>query len=258
MLTPDLDLGRRFLVKNPPPGQVLLCAVTGSHLYGFPSPDSDLDLKGIHVFPTEWLLGLERPADTYDRLELFEGSECDYTSHEVGKALLLLLRGNGNLLERMLSPFQLWRGERYEELATLARGTVSRRFSQHYAGFFRGACREHLAHEPRQAKTMLYAYRVALTGLHLLRSGELVADLGILAPEYGFPQISELIQRKRAGEEREPLTPEEEAAYRGRWPELEALLASAVQESRLPPEASNRAHCEDWLIRLRREALGTG
>ena len=58
MSTPDLELDRRFLKKNPPPGRVLCCAVTGSHHYGFSSPDSDLDLKGIHLCPTEVLLGL--------------------------------------------------------------------------------------------------------------------------------------------------------------------------------------------------------
>ncbi len=67
MLTPDLEIGRRFVDGNKPPGQMLLCAVTGSHHYGFPSPDSDLDLKGIHLSPIESLLGLEDPVET--RLE---------------------------------------------------------------------------------------------------------------------------------------------------------------------------------------------
>ena len=30
--------------------------VSGAHAYGFPSPDSDFDLKGAHVVPTECLL----------------------------------------------------------------------------------------------------------------------------------------------------------------------------------------------------------
>ncbi|MEZ4465912.1 MAG: nucleotidyltransferase domain-containing protein [bacterium] len=59
---PDLDLGRRFVAERGPAGQVLLCAVTGAHLYGFPSPDSDLDLKGIHLAPTPTLLGLQVPS----------------------------------------------------------------------------------------------------------------------------------------------------------------------------------------------------
>ena len=50
MLTPDLDLARRFIADHHPAGEVLLCGVTGAHHYGFPSADSDIDLKGIHIY----------------------------------------------------------------------------------------------------------------------------------------------------------------------------------------------------------------
>ena len=36
----------------------LVVALSGAHAYGFPSPDSDLDLKSIHVAPTADLVGL--------------------------------------------------------------------------------------------------------------------------------------------------------------------------------------------------------
>lgn len=42
MLTADLDLAREYLTVNPPPGRLLLCGVSGAHMYGFPAPDSDL------------------------------------------------------------------------------------------------------------------------------------------------------------------------------------------------------------------------
>jgi len=74
MLIPDLELGRRFLAANPPPGEVLSCGATGAHLYGFPSPDSDLDLKGIHLASTESVLGLRRMPEAFDRLEVAEFS----------------------------------------------------------------------------------------------------------------------------------------------------------------------------------------
>lgn len=95
---PDLQIAGRFLAARPPEGKVLLCAITGSHLYGFSSPDSDIDLKGIHQAPLRSLVGLTRPAETHDRLEVFEGVECDLTTHELGLALSLMLKGNGNVL----------------------------------------------------------------------------------------------------------------------------------------------------------------
>jgi len=42
---PDLSRARRFVAAHPPPGDPIVVAVTGAHLYGFPSPDSDVDLK---------------------------------------------------------------------------------------------------------------------------------------------------------------------------------------------------------------------
>jgi predicted nucleotidyltransferase len=254
MLEPDLIRGRRFIAANSPPGTILLCGVTGSHFYGFPSPDSDLDLKGIHLAPTDALFGLDAPAETFDRLEVFEGLECDYTSHEARKALALLLRGNGNMLERILSPIQLYPAAALNELQALARGAISKRFVDHYRGFFKGMCREHERSEEPEAKTLLYAYRVALTGIHLLRTGELIGDVAVTGPLYGCDSVLELAARKRQGAEHLVITPEEDARHRARWGELETALESALAASRLPDEAPNAADCNTWLIAARQKA----
>ena len=248
---PDLELGRRFIAQSPVPGAVLQCGVTGSHDYGFSSPDSDLDLKGLFIAPTRGLLGLHRPPETFDRLVEFAGVECDLTLTEVGKALQLLVNGNGNVIERLLSGFQLYPGPELQALQDLARGAVSRRFARHYQGFFRGMCREHERSERPRAKTMLYAYRVALTGIHLLRSGELIADLRELAPRLGYPEALALVQLKVAGAEKGAVSPEIDAQHRAAWPALEADLAAALAASPLPEAAANEPACEAWLVDLR-------
>src|SRR6476659_5439480 len=76
--------------------------LSGAHAYGFPSPDSDLDLKAIHVAKTADLLGFEPQAPTVDRAEILDGVEIDYTSNELAHALSGILAGNGNFLERVL------------------------------------------------------------------------------------------------------------------------------------------------------------
>ena len=35
------------------PYQLLFVTISGAHLYGFPSPDSDYDLRGVHLLPLE-------------------------------------------------------------------------------------------------------------------------------------------------------------------------------------------------------------
>ena len=251
MLIPDLEIGRRFVDSNKPRGRILLCAVTGSHHYGFPSRDSDLDLKGIHMAPTGDLLGLTEPEQTRDRLEIFENVECDYTSHEVKKALKLLLSGNGNMLERILSPYQLLKDDGLEELRQLAKDSLSKRSFCHYRGYFKGMCAEHERGLEPVAKSLLYSYRVALTGIHLLRTGELEANLSRTSKVYGFDDIIELIEFKRDHGEKSALTPELDIRHKMRWPDLEALLNESLETSKLPDHPPNETAVSDWLVKRR-------
>lgn len=248
----DFDLARRFIAAHPPPGALLSVGLTGSHLYGFPSPDSDLDLKGLHLAPLDAILGLHPVQETHDRLLDFEGVECDLTTHEARKAISLLLRGNGNMLERLLSPHQLYPGPIQAELAALAQGSICRRFFKHYGGFFKGMCREYDRLETPTAKKMLYAYRVALTGAHLLKTGELECDVTRLGPMYGLGLVDELVELKGATAELVGLTADQDARYRAAWPTLESLLTQAMDASTLPDEPPNEAAWQAWLIKTRK------
>ena len=251
----DFDLARRFIAAHPPPGSLLAVGLTGSHLYGFPSPDSDLDLKGLHLAPLDAVIGLHPLQETHDRLQIFEGVECDLTTHEARKAIGLLLRGNGNMLERLLSPFQLYPGPTADTLAALARGSISRKFYSHYAGFFNGMCREYGKLPAPTAKKMLYCYRVALTGTHLLTTGELECDVTRLAPLYGHPLVEELVELKRSTAELVTLTASMDARYRAAWPDLDAALKAARDASTLPETPPNVDAWHSWLVATRKAAL---
>ena len=94
----------------------IVVSLSGAHAYGFPSPDSDLDLKGIHVAPTADLAGLNPPTLHADRVEVIERVEIDYTSNEIGQVLNGILKGNGNYIERILGRILLMRSPEAEEL----------------------------------------------------------------------------------------------------------------------------------------------
>jgi len=252
-LRPDLEKAKRFLLLHPPPGRLLQVGITGAHEYGFPSPDSDVDLKGIHLAPTRALLGLSAPPETHDLILDFEGVEHDLTTHELGKALALLLGGNGNVLERLTSPFQLVDSREAKELRELANTCICKTFVRHYRGFFMGTRREH--EKVRRAKSMLYSYRVALTGVHLLRTGEVEPDLRANAPRYGFEEILELVELKQSSKEKAPLDDATDARFRARWPDLEQALRDAYAESSLPEEPPNAADVEAWLVDVRAASL---
>ncbi|GAB4214602.1 MAG: nucleotidyltransferase domain-containing protein [Sandaracinaceae bacterium] len=198
------------------------------------------------LLPPEALLGLEEPVETLDRMEVFEGVEQDLTLHDARRSIQLLLRGNGNALEHMLTPLQLFSSERADALRALARGAVSKRFVHHYRGFFRRMRAEHA--RVRRAKTLLYAYRVALTGAHLLRSGELEQDVRINAAREGFPEVEALVAIKRERAEKGVLTPAEDVELSASLDRAAALLEEAYARSSLPDDAPNREALGRWLV----------
>jgi hypothetical protein len=249
-MTPDLAVGRRFVAAQGAPGAFLV-GITGAHYYGFPSTDSDLDLKGIHIGPTSEVVSLKPPPDAVDFLGVFEGVEIDYTSQELAVALRLLLKGNGNMLERILSPFQLLDSPAMRELQALAAGAVSQRFFHHYRGFFGRTRDDWRAARPRTVKGLLCAYRSALTGIHLLRTGECVGDVTQLAPLYGLERVAGLVARKAGGREHGAMA--DAGEYDADLGRLDPLLEAARDASPLPAEASNVEALDSFLVRIRKE-----
>lgn len=229
----------------------LVISLTGAHAYGFPSPDSDLDLKGVHVEPTRRLVGLSRVEPHRSRLETIEGVEIDYASNEIGQVLDGLLRGFGSYFERVLGRWPMRRAPELSELGELARRAFSKRVYAHYHGFATGQYRDAESTPAPSAKKLLYVLRTTLTGAHLLATGDLVTDLNALMDDYGFAAARELLAIKRSGE-RVALPPDMAARWMSELRRAFEVLDAARDRSSLPDEAPNRAECEQWLVALRR------
>lgn len=240
----------RFLDAACAQRETIVVALSGAHAYGFPSPDSDLDLKGIHVAPTRELLGLRPETPPVEHIEVVEGVELDYSSHELGMVLHGILKGNGNFIERILGELLLVRAPLLAELQPLVRASLSQRAHHHYRGFALNQRRE--AEKTRRAKKVLYVLRTTLTGTHLLRSGELVTDVTRLAPVYGF-DLADLLEAKSKAE-KQALDDTVFAAAESRMDRAFATLDEALTQTLLPVEPPNMAEVDAWLVetRLRR------
>jgi predicted nucleotidyltransferase len=83
---------------------LLYACETGSRAWGFPSPDSDYDVRFIYRHDTQWYLSLSKHKDS---IELMEG-ELDATGWDLRKCLLLLKKSNVPLIERFQSPVIYW------------------------------------------------------------------------------------------------------------------------------------------------------
>lgn len=246
-------LARYISPESPEMIPLLWLTLSGAHAYGFPSDDSDLDLKGAHTMPARTLLGLGEALASIDLLCDWEGRELDFTSNELGQVARLLLKGNGNMFERFLGPYPIVTTPAGHRLRALARDALSQRVHHHYAGFLRGMEREYrreAAEGIRKAKRLLYGYRVALTGIHVLRTGEVVTSVLDLYDQYGFPNVPELVELKHA---RETATIDEadEPRYLEDLERLEAVLHNAATVSVLPEEPPNRDNLESYVIEER-------
>lgn len=243
----------RVLAEEEARREHIVVYLSGAHAYGFPSPDSDLDLKAIHVASTADLLGLEVPVPTVDRAEIVEGVEIDYTSNELAHALSGILGGNGNFIERVLGRMCASASPLLAELQALTQRSLSRRVHRHYRGFAANQLR-FLEKEPT-AKKLLYVLRTTLTGIHLLETAELEADLTRVMGRYGMSDAAQLVERKRAGE-RVALEPGFLAMWRPRIDELFVRLDSAQENSPLPEQPPNEPEVRKWLLTVRRSRFG--
>ena len=251
----DRDALVRIAQRGPTP---LFATISGAHLYGFASPDSDVDLRGAFVLPADDLLGLF-PAEetlTIDAEEpMSEGGaplELDWVAHDVRKFCRMLTAHNGYALEQLFSPLVVIGGPLFEELRELAKGCITRPTVRHYYGFARGR-RKRLAEPDPTVKHLLYAYRVYLSGIHLMLTGQVEANLETLASEFALPHVDELIARKRQGTEFMALDTADLATHEAHLSELEKRLTDAHARSGLPEEPQGVPTLNAFVLRARRE-----
>lgn len=239
------------------PYRLVFATISGAHLYGFPSADSDFDMRGVHCLRAEQLFGLNRSDETIEIDSIENGMEMDIVSHDAGKFLQLLLKRNGYVLEQLFSPLIISTNQWHTSLMELAQGCITRNHYHHYRGFaFNQWSLMTRESEPR-LKPLLYFYRVVLTGIHLMKSGQIEANLETLNEEFRLPGISELIQRKREGREKETLTHKEIEFHTSVHESVLEQLDVAFSESRLPEMPSQKTwdKLNDWLIQLRLDTL---
>lgn len=235
------------------PHPLVFATVSGAHLYGFPSADSDIDLRGVHLLPVADLVGLRAPVQTLSRMWDRDGVEMDLVTHDLTKFARLLLRPNGYVLEQLLSPLVVHTTPAHAELADLAPDLVTSRHAAHYQGF--AATQLKLFGKTGELKPLLYTFRVLLTGIHLMRTGQLLAHLPTLAEQENAPDyLNELIAAK-ADAEHLLLNQLDSPPARDRLDAdilaLRARLETARASTHLPTEPTAGPAVNDVTVRAR-------
>ena len=123
-------------------------------------------------------------------------------THDAKKFFSLMLKKNGYVMEQVFSPLVVHTTPEHEELKAIAKECLTRHHAHHYLGFAATQWKLFQKENPPQVKPLLYVYRVLLTGIHLMRTGEVEANLVRLNEQAKLPYIAELdrTQESRVGE----------------------------------------------------------
>jgi predicted nucleotidyltransferase len=233
------------------PYPLLFATVSGAHLYGFPSPDSDFDLRGVHLLPLREVVGLAPGEETVESSGVRDGIEIDLVTHDAKKFFGLVLKKNGYVLEQVFSPLVVHTTPEHAELKRIAASCITRHHAQHYLGFAETQWKLFCKESPPRVKPLLYVYRVLLTGIHLMRTGEIEANLQRLNDSARLPFIDDLVQQKLSRPEKSHLTGVDVSFHETEYQRLRGELAEASASSQLPEQSAGKAALHDLLVRIR-------
>lgn len=141
----------------------LMAVESGSRAWGFPSPDSDYDVRFIYVRPWHDYLTLRRVRDVVERPII---DDFDVNGWDIGKTLGLLLKHNAVVAEWLDSPIQyLCEDDAMSRIRELAdRHFNPRGYALHYASLGRNnVARWSNDTDTIPAKRYFYALRPALS-----------------------------------------------------------------------------------------------
>ncbi len=141
--------------------RVLFAVESGSRAWGFASPDSDYDVRGVFVKPLDWYLQLKR--DVPDTIVEELPGDVDVSLWDLRKALLQMAKSNASFLEWLGSPI-IYRDcgiiAAMNELKTDCVNPAHVAF--HYASMFRKAMDARSEDGTIRIKKLCYALRAAL------------------------------------------------------------------------------------------------
>ncbi|WP_127531338.1 nucleotidyltransferase domain-containing protein [Paenibacillus kobensis] len=187
--------------------RILYACESGSRAWGFPSQDSDYDVRFIYVRPVDWYLSIQ---DRRDVIERPISDQLDVNGWDLKKALGLYRKSNPPLLEWLQSPILY--AEPYsvaEQLRSLSQQAFSpKSCTYHYLHMARGNYRMYLQGEQVKIKKYFYVLRPIFACEWIGRYGDMppmafetLLDRIVPADSELYEAVQQLLVRKKSGEE---------------------------------------------------------
>ena len=189
--------------------RVLYACESGSRAWGFPSRDSDYDVRFLYIRPVDWYLSIFDKRDV-DVIEKPIDDRLDMSGWDLRKALNLYRKSNPPLLEWLQSPIVYAEPYRTaERLRAISPLTFSPKSCMyHYLNMAKGNYRDYLRGERVRIKKYFYVLRPVLACEWIERFGEMPPMafgrlVETLIPAGGELRriVERLLERKMAGDE---------------------------------------------------------
>ncbi|HAD97632.1 MAG TPA: nucleotidyltransferase domain-containing protein [Cryomorphaceae bacterium] len=220
--------------------EILLACETGSRAWGFPSPDSDYDVRFIYVHKPEWYLSLNEKKDSIDLM--MEDRLIDLSGWELRKTLRLLAKSNVSVLERMQSEIvYLGKPDFQEELQEIARKCFSPIVTMHHYLSMSKSFYERIVDQNEvRLKDYFYALRTAVAGKWVREKNAI--------PPLQFTEMYDLLDKALCEKLEELITlkGEKEEAYRHLADkEINAFLKDTIRANEAVSQKLPSGH-PDW------------
>lgn len=173
--------------------RILFAIESGSRAWGFPSPDSDFDVRFVYAHEPDWYLSLRPGRDVIERP--IEG-DWDINGWDIRKALNLLLKPNPVLLEWLSSPIRyMWAEPACDALTALSvRTAFGAACVHHYRNLAQGQWDKHVGETAQvNYKKYFYILRPALS-IHWVRANSgTTPPMNLQALVGGLPLAPEMV-----------------------------------------------------------------
>lgn len=187
---------------------ILYACESGSRAWGFPSEDSDYDVRFFYVHPRDWYVAVNLETKR-DVIEQPISDQLDISGWDLRKALKLFYKSNPPLLEWLGSPIvYLEQHSTADKMRDLAKTFYSAKACMyHYLHMAEGNYREYLKSEMVWVKKYFYVLRPILAINWLERDlGVVPTEFqklvdGVLEDKYLIADINSLIAEKKLGTE---------------------------------------------------------
>lgn len=212
--------------------------VGGSHNFGFPSRNSDYDIRGVYMAPTSKFLGIREVAREPTFEFMSKDKSLDVSVDEVGHYLRLVSESNGNRVEWPNSRLVIVSSPEFLYLKELVNSAgLSKKLINHYLNFARDLWTGKTG--SKGIKRDLYTLRTYMAGLSILEDGEVIPDINELNKKCRYPLIGKLIEIKEKDESGAAEGYDNQQVARMVC-ELDSKLERSVENSQLPSKPDFR------------------